>query len=88
MAFLTSLLFSLERGLRIAVWVRKIPWRREVFWPGEYPGQRSLAGYNPWGRKESDMTEQLSVHTHIWSKVFNRGAKTIQGPHRVAVVVI
>ena len=22
-------------------------------------GQRSLAGYNPWGRKESDMTEQL-----------------------------
>ena len=21
-------------------------------------GQRSLAGYSPWGRKESDMTEQ------------------------------
>ena len=26
-------------------------------------GQRSLAGYNPWGRKESDTTEQLSTHT-------------------------
>ena len=24
-------------------------------------GQRSLAGYNPWGHKESDMTEQLST---------------------------
>ena len=25
-------------------------------------GQRSLAGYSPWGRKESDMTEQLSIY--------------------------
>ena len=24
-------------------------------------GQRSLVGYNPWGRKELDMTEQLST---------------------------
>ena len=31
-----------------------------VFWPGEFYGQRSLAGYSPWGRKESDKTEQLS----------------------------
>ena len=35
-------------------WVGKIPWRREqlptpVFWPGELHGQRSLAGYSPWG---------------------------------------
>ena len=28
-----------------------------VFWPGESQGQRSLAGYSPWGRKESDTTE-------------------------------
>ena len=27
--------------------------------PGESHGQRSLVGYSPWGRKESDMTEQL-----------------------------
>ena len=26
------------------------------FLPGESQGQRSLAGYSPWGRKESDMT--------------------------------
>ena len=31
--------------------------------PGELHGQRSLAGYSPWGRKESDMTERLSTHT-------------------------
>ena len=47
-------------------WVEKIPWRREwlltlVFWPEEFHGQRSLAGYSPWGYKESDMTEQLSL---------------------------
>ena len=41
---------------------QKIPWRREwlptpVFLPGDSHGQRSLEGYSPWGRKESDMTE-------------------------------
>ena len=32
-----------------------------VFWPGEFHGQRSLAGYSPWGHKESDMTEGLNT---------------------------
>ena len=46
--------------------VRKIPWRRKwqptpAFLPGESRGWRSLAGYSPCGRKESDMTESLSV---------------------------
>ena len=27
-------------------------------------GQRSLAGYSPWGRTESDMTEQLSTEVN------------------------
>ena len=27
-----------------------------VFLPGKFPGERSLAGYSPWGRKESDAT--------------------------------
>ena len=30
-----------------------------VFLPGGFHGQRSLAGYSPWGRKESDTTERL-----------------------------
>ena len=42
-------------------WVGKIPWRRErpptpVFWPGEFHGL-----YSPWGHKESDTTERLSL---------------------------
>ena len=28
-----------------------------VFWPGEFHGQRSLAGYSPWSLKELDTTE-------------------------------
>ena len=35
-----------------------------VFLPGEFHRQRSLAGYNPWGRKESDTTAWLT-HIHI-----------------------
>ena len=27
-----------------------------AFLPVKFRGQRSLAGYSPWGRKESDMT--------------------------------
>ena len=52
-------------------WVRKIPWKREwvatpVFLPGEFHEQRSLAGYSPRGRKELDITEQLTLsHLHM-----------------------
>ena len=42
-------------------WVGMIPWRAQqptaIFLPGESHGQRSLAGYSLWGRKESDTTE-------------------------------
>ena len=38
-----------------------------VFLPGKFHGQRSLVGNSPWGRKESDMTEQLhSLVTQNW----------------------
>ena len=33
-----------------------------VILPGEFHGQRSLAGYSPWSCKESGMTEQLSLN--------------------------
>ena len=50
-------------------WVRKIPWRRKwqpspVFLPGESPGQRSLAGYSPWGRRARH-NWATNTHTHI-----------------------
>ena len=51
-------------------WVGKIPWRRKwqpipVFLPGESHGLRSLVGYSPRGRKESDRTERLHFHFHL-----------------------
>ena len=51
---------------RFNSWVGKIPWRSErlptpIFLPGEFHGQRSLAGYSH-GITKSDMTEQLSLH--------------------------
>jgi len=47
-------------------WVRKIPWKREwqptpLLLPGKFHGQRSPAGYSPWGCKELDRTERLSA---------------------------
>ena len=50
-------------------WVGKIPWRRErlptsVFWPGEFHGL-----YSPWGGKESDTTERLSLITDTDSRL-------------------
>ena len=43
-----------ETRVRSLGW--KVLWRREwqstpVFLPGEFYGQRSLAGYSPWGRR-------------------------------------
>ena len=54
-------------------WVKKIPCRRKwhptaMFVPGKSRGQRSLAGYSPWGCKESDMTEHAhTAHSYIKS---------------------
>ena len=62
------------------------PWRRAwqptaVFLPGKPHGQRSLAGYSPWSRKESDTTEQLT-HTHtratLLCKIVDEGS--VWGP--------
>ena len=36
-----------------------------VFWPGESLRQRSLVGYSPYGSKESDITERLTL-TQQW----------------------
>ena len=33
-----------------------------VLLPGKSRGQRSLVGYSPWGREESDTTERLHFH--------------------------
>ena len=38
-----------------------------VLVPGESHGPRSLVGCSPWGRKESDPTEQLHFHFSLSS---------------------
>ena len=50
------------------IWVQSLGWlwRRKwlptpVFLPGKSHGQRSLVGYSPWGGKESDTTEWLTL---------------------------
>ena len=57
------------RTCRFNPWVGKIPWGRAwqptpVFLPGEPHGQKSLAGYSPWGCKELDMTEETQHSIH------------------------
>ena len=43
------------QGTHVIRWSRK--WQPTlVFLPGKFHGQRSPAGYSPWGHKESDMT--------------------------------
>ena len=58
-----------HRRCGFSPWVGNIPWNRKcqsisVFLPGQFHWQRGLAGYSPWGRKESDTTEQLSTAWH------------------------
>ena len=53
-------------------WVGKITCRKErlptpVFLPGEFHGERSQVGYHPWGHKELDTAEGLSLNGTQWT---------------------
>ena len=56
---------TLERWVRSLCWEdhleKEIGQHISVFLPGKFHGQRSLAGYNPWGHKDSNRNEQLST---------------------------
>ena len=67
-------------GTRDVGSARKIHWIRKwqstpIFLPGKFHGQSSLAGYSPWGHKESDMTEWLTTfHSYsaaLYVYIFN-----------------
>ena len=47
----TQIAFDLEKGMAT----------HSCILPGEFYGQRSLAGYSPWTHIESDTTEQLTL---------------------------
>ena len=40
-----------------------------VFLPREFHGQRDLAGYSPWGRSESDTTEETYHEGITWNHI-------------------
>ena len=64
-------------------WVQSLgwqDWRRKwqttaLFLPGESLGQRSLVGYSPWGVKESDTTEWLTLSlSYQWKGIQRKRA--------------
>ena len=70
------------RKPRLNPWVRKTPWRKvwqptPVFLPREFHGQRGLVGYSPWGHKESDTTEWLSLFSCLLQTSCSQIRKTI-----------
>ena len=77
-SLVTQMVICLQCGTSgFSLWVGKIVWRREwqptpVFSPGESHGQRSLAGYSPWGRKELDMTEWLHFHFQFYKSLYQK----------------
>ena len=75
--------------------LRRVPWRRKwqptpVFLPRKSHGQRSLAGYSPWGYKiirynlatkqeQHQHGDDLAGGTHLKTLVADRGTKEEQG---------
>ena len=59
--------YPLEKGMA----KHSIP--TPVFLPREFHGQRNLTGYCPWGLKEMDMTERLTL-----SNTYNPNIITIK----------
>ena len=54
---------STRKLLELITEYRRGQWHlTSVFLPGKSHGRRSLVGCSPWGRKESDTTEQLHFH--------------------------
>ena len=74
-----------RRRCGFSPWVRKSPWRRKwqptpVFVSGKFHGQRSLAGYSPWGFKESDtcVRARTHIHTHTHTHTHTRSCNVQQ----------
>ena len=66
-------LHPLQQGTSLVSFISislTIDWKRQwhptpVLLPGQSHGWRSLVGYSPWGREESDMTERLHFHISL-----------------------
>ena len=72
-------------------WVGKIPWRRKwqptpVLLLGKFHQQRSMVGYSPWGRKESDMNEWLHFVSSLRS--LGHGAWIVRLPWGIVLNIM
>ena len=70
---------AVTEDMGLIPWVGKFPWIRawqptSVFLPGEFQGQRGLAGYSSWGLKELDTTE---VTWHVCTQEFGINRYTL-----------
>ena len=82
--------FYQYRSHRFSSRVGKILWRRAwqptpVFLPGESHGQRSLVGYSPWGLKQFEMTQALSMGA-AYEKILGYLANHAQFPLNLLVL--
>ena len=65
-------------GSRVACWIPELGRcpgvgnGNPLFSPGKSHGQRSLAGYSPWGHKESDVAEHAHAHTPMHTHTHTR----------------
>ena len=66
-----------DEGYKFDPWVRKIPWSRKwqatpILFSGESHGQRSLAGYSPWGHERVGhnlATKQQHIYLDVLSHI-------------------
>ena len=59
------------------LWILPQKSARKIFLPTKSHGQRGLVGYNPWGHKELDTTQWLSMQAHLISNfgLFSKSSK-------------
>ena len=74
-----------RKRCRFDPWVGKVAWRRAcqhtpVFLPGKFHGQRGLGG-----RKASDRTEWLSMHSHLYWDLFEIVECQLESPFWFAI---
>ena len=73
---------ALERSTiegSLSIWWRRKWQPTPVFLPGEFHGQRRLAGYSPWSRKsQTRLSDQTTTTTSTWTSC-SSDLKTVRG---------
>ena len=68
---------GVSASISVLQWILRTDWKWQptpVFLPGESHGWKSLVGYSPRGRKESDTTERLNFQLSMLKKLKLKGS--------------